>query len=229
MKTYAALLLTALLATPALGQYRDAYSLRDERFGICVKAGAAFPVSEFANLFKPGFAGAAEVSYHFSPRFQVYCGVGFSRFNVDNGGLSNELAKDINKSVTTDITAPYQVIPVVVGINISYQYPHFWPYFTLSGGVYFQKLESSGSYTADGALTTLEPTTQTWNQSAYSIGLGGYIPIGNDGWAVDVNVKFNSVVDYEGRVLITVPEGDDVSTRAIRYVSALAGLSYTFH
>jgi hypothetical protein len=129
--------------------------------------------------------------------------------------------------VTTNIEAPYQVVPVVLGINVAYRYPHIWPYFTLSVGAYYQTLESSGSYTIDG-VTTAVSKTQSWVQGAYSVGLGSLIPLGDEGWAIDLNAKFNAVIDYEGRVLVTTPDGTDVSTRAIRYASVLAGLSYTF-
>jgi hypothetical protein len=136
--------------------------------------------------------------------------------------------KEEGQTLTTNIDAPYWTLPVVIGINVLYHYAHLWPYFTFSGGVYFQKLQTSGSYTSNGVVTTLTPTTQNWTQGAFSVGLGTFIPIGDEGWAFDVNAKFNSVIDYEGKVIITPPSGEDVTTRAIKYVSVLAGLSYTF-
>ncbi len=227
MKTFALCALAAVTATAAFGQYADDYTRARGKFSLCVKGGPSFPVTEFANSFKTGFTGFADLSYNVTPDFHLYVGVGFSRFELDNAGFSDELGKTY-PDIQTSVTAPYQVIPVVLGLNISHAYPHFWPYFTLSVGAYFQKLETSGSFVYNGVTTQLTPKTQTWTQSAYAIGLGSLIPIGDAGWAVDVNVKFNSVVDYDGRVLITAPDGSDVSTRAIRYVSALAGLCYTF-
>jgi hypothetical protein len=94
--------------------------------------------------------------------------------------------------------------------------------------MYYQTLEPTGSVTIDGVTTTLTPKTEKWSQGAYAIGIGGLIPIGDEGWAVDVNAKFNSVIDYDKKVLITTGGGNDISTRAIRYISALVGLSYTF-
>ena len=149
-------------------------------------------------------------------------------FALDNGKLSSALATE-GVSLTTDIDAPYWVIPIVIGFNACYQYAHIWPYFTFSGGIYLQRLETSGSYTSNGVTTTVVPKTQDWTQGAYAVGIGTYIPLGDQGWAIDLNGKFNSVIDYAGKVIVTPPSGDSVTTRAIRYVSILAGLSYTFH
>lgn len=227
MKILALLLLPVVLTATALSQFADQGARKQGSFGVCVKGGPTIPVGEFANLFQTGYTAFVEVPYNLSPEFQVYMGLGYSRFEVDNAGLSNQL-KDEYGSVTTNIDAPYQVVPVILGINVAYRYPRLWPYFTLSVGAYYQTLESTGSFTIDG-VTTPVSNTENWVQGAYSVGLGTLIPLGDEGWAIDVNAKFNAVIDYEGRVLVTTPDGTDVSTRAIRYVSVLAGLSYTFH
>lgn len=227
MKNFLLLLLPTVLATTALGQYDGDFPRKQGRFGISVKAGPAFPLGDFSDLFKTGFTGFVDVPYNITEELQVYLGFGFSHFNADNSKLSSTL-RALNGNVTTNIDAPYQVFPVVLGINYSYRYPHFWPYFTFSLGVYLQKLETSGSLSINGVQTPIAPQTQTWSQGAYAVGIGSLIPLGNEGWAIDVNAKFNSVVDYKERVLIATTGGNNVSTRAIRYVSLLAGLSYTF-
>jgi len=167
------------------------------------------------------------VPYNLSEDYQVYLGLGFCHFNVDNSKLSSKL-RELGEDVTANIEAPYRVIPVVVGLNISSRYKHFWPYFTVSLGMYFQTLETSGSLTINGVPTPIAPETQTWSQGAFAVGIGSLIPLGNEEWAIDVSAKFNSVVDYQGRVLIATSGGNNVITRAIRFVSLLAGLSYTF-
>jgi hypothetical protein len=227
MKTFLLLLLPTILATTALGQYEGDSPAKQGKLGISVKAGPAFPLGEFADLFKTGFSGLVYVPYNLSKEFQVYLGLGYCQFNVDNSKLNDKLREQVN-GVTADIDAPYRVIPLVLGLNISYRYPHFWPYFTVSLGMYFQKLETSGSLTINGIPTPIEPETQNWSQGAFAVGIGSLIPLGNGEWAIDVSAKFNSVVDYEGRVPIATGGGNSVTTRAIRFVSLLAGLSYTF-
>ncbi len=228
MKTILMSLITIALTAAALGQQGEMYSWDYHKFGLSVKAGPAIPAGDFANEFGTGFTGFVEVPYNLAKGFKIYAGVGLTRFSADNDKLASLIAQE-GKSVTSNIDAPYWLFPVVLGLNVSYQYAHIWPYFTFSGGVYFQKLETSGSYTVNGIVTTLSPSTQSWTQGAYSVGLGTFIPIGDEGWAVDLNAKFNSVIDYEGRVIVTQPSGNSVTTRAIKYVSILAGLNYTFH
>ncbi len=228
MKTFVIGLLATVLTTAAFSQPDDLYFRTKGKFSLGAKVGPAFPVSEFANTFKIGYTGLVELSYHFTPQFDLFTQAGFSKFDIDNNGLSSELGKQY-QGIATSVTAPYQVIPIVVGLNISYPYPKFWPYFTMSIGAYFQKLETSGTFVYNGTTTALTPKTQNWSQVAYGFGLGTLIPIGDEGWTIDLNAKFNSVIDYEGKVLITAPDGSDVSTRAIRFVSALVGLNYTFH
>jgi hypothetical protein len=179
-------------------------------------------------MFKVGFTGFVDAPYNLSRDFQVFLGFGYSAFNVDNGKLAVKLAEQGQKG-TTSLDAPYRVVPVVLGLNYSYQYESFVSYLTISLGMYFQTLEKSGTVTIDGVTTAITPSTESWSQGAYSIGIGALVPIGNDGWAVDVNVKFNSVVDYDKHVLVITGGGNDISTRAIRFISTLAGLSYTFH
>jgi len=227
MKPLLAALCAVTLTVSALAQNDDSRIRQPGKFGITVKGGPAFPVGEFGDLFKVGYTGFVDVPYNLSRDFKVYLGVGYSGFNVDNGKLAVKIAEQ-GKTGTTDIDAPYHVVPVVLGINYSYQYQGFVSYLTISLGMYFQTLEKSGTATIDGVTTTLTPSTESWSQGAYSVGIGGLIPIGNDGWAVDINAKFNSVVDYDKRVLVVTGGGNDISTRAIRYISALAGLSYTF-
>ncbi len=227
MKLACVLLFALTLTTSALAQYGHEFSGGLRRFGISVKAGPAFPNGDFADLFGTGVTGFVEVPYNIAKGFSIYAGVGLSHFKADNEKLANALKAE-GQSLTTIIDAPYWVLPLVIGINVSYQYAHIWPYFTFSGGVYFQKLETSGTYTLNGTVMTVTPTTQNWTQSAYAVGLGTFIPIGDEGWAFDVNAKFNSVIDYEEKVIITPPSGDNVTTRAIKYVSVLGGLSYTF-
>ena len=227
MKTILLMLMTTALITDALSQYGGVIGSENRKWGISVKAGPAFPEGDFAKLFNTGVTGFVEVPYNIATGVSIYAGVGLSHFKADNSKLGNELAQD-GVTLTTNIDAPYWVLPVLIGINVSYRYAHIWPYFTFSGGVYFQKLETSGSYTSNGVTTTVAPTTQNWSQGAYAVGLGTFIPFGTEGWAFDLNAKFNSVLDNEGKVIITPPSGDNVTTRAIRYVSVLAGLSYTF-
>ena len=227
MKFLFALLFVVAWTTSALAQNEVTMIRRPGAFGISVKAGPAFPTGEFADLFKTGFTGFVDVPYNLSGEFQVYLGLGYSSFNVDNGKLPAKLSQQ-GKNGTTNIDAPYRVVPVVLGINYSYRYSSFLAYLTISLGMYFQKLETSGTVTIDGVVTPLTPNTQSWSQGAYAVGFGGLIPLGKEGWAIDVNAKFNSVVDYEKRVLIATGGGNDITTRTIRYVSALAGLSYTF-
>ena len=226
MKIFLPLLFLSIFATTALSQYVGDSPSKQGKFGLSAKAGPAFPSGEFADLFKVGFTGFVEVPYNLTETFHLYVGLGYSHFNVDNTKLSAKVQEQ--GTVTTNVDAPYRVIPVVFGFNYSYRYKNIWPYFTMSIGMYFQKLEASGSATINGVQTTVGPTTQTWSQGAFAIGLGSLIPLGNEGWAIDLNAKFNSVIDEEGRVLITTSGGNDVTTRAIRYVSVLGGLSYTF-
>ena len=228
MKTVFLLLTTLALATTTFAQYSHEFSGGKRTFGISVKAGPALPSSEFADVFGTGYTGFVEVPYNIAKNFNVYAGVGLSRFHADNGKLASSLQQE-GQTLTTNVDAPYWVIPVVLGFNVSYRYGHVWPYFTFSGGIYLQRLETSGSYTINGVETTLTPKTQDWTQGAYAVGLGIYIPLGDEGWAIDLNSKFNSVVDDEGKVIITEPSGEEATTKTIRYVSILAGLSYTFH
>jgi len=227
MKIFFSLVFVVVVTTSALAQYDDAMFRKQGRFGVSVKAGPAFPVGEFADLFKAGFTGFIDVPYNLTEEFQVYLGLGYSSFNVDNGEVGKELAEQ-GLNGTANLDAPYHVIPFVLGINYSYRYKGYWPYFTISFGMYFQTLETSGTLTIDGVTTPVTPNSQSWSQGAFAVGIGSLIPLGDEGWAIDVNAKFNSVVDYEGRVLIATSGGNDISTRAIRYVSVLGGLSYTF-
>ncbi|HMK39389.1 MAG TPA: outer membrane beta-barrel protein [Bacteroidota bacterium] len=215
-------LILAGLATNAPGQE---YPPRAGKFGISVKAGPAIPVAPFSDTFGIGFTGFVDVPYNLTENLQIYLGTGFSRFNIDNGKLAEELP---GETVTSNVDAPYLVIPVVLGINYSYRYKSFWPYFTVSIGIYFQKLESSGSVTTNGLMAPLLSHEQTWSQDAFAVGLGSLIPLGNEGWAVDLNAKYNAVVNDAGVVLITTSPSNSFSTRAVRYVSVLGGLSYTF-
>ena len=217
-----------VIAANAFGQQGEIYGWDHHKWGLSVKAGPAFPNGDFADLFGTGYTGFVEVPYNFARGFKVYIAAGLSHFKVDNDKLANTL-KSEGQTLTTNVDAPYWLFPVVLGINVSYQYAHIWPYFTFSAGMYFQKLETSGSYVSNGVTTTLTPKTENWNQGAYAVGVGTFIPFGDEGWAVDVNAKFNSVVDYEGKVIIQPPSGNSVTTRAIKFVSVLAGLSYTFH
>lgn len=221
MKIFLLLLLPLTIATSALAQDEGPTPRKPGSFGISVKAGPAFPIGEFSDLFKTGFTGFVDVPYNLSEDFQVYLGFGLSHFSVDNAKLSGG-------RVTTNVDVPYQVIPIVLGLNYCYRYRTFWPYLTISLGMYFQKLETSGSVTVDGIPITLAPKTDTWSQGAFAIGVGTVIPLGNEGFAFDVNAKFNTVVDYGRRILFETTVGNNVSTRAIRYVSILGGISYTF-
>ena len=227
MKSLLVTLLAVTLATSALAQHDRMNPRKPGKFGVSVKAGPAFPTGEFEGLFKPGFTGFVEVPYNVSRDFQIYVGLGYSSFNEDDAKLDKILAEQ-GKNGTTNIDAPYQVVPVVLGINYSYRYSGFLAYLTISVGMFYQTLEPTGSVTIDNVTTALTPKTEKWSQWGYGIGVGGLIPIGDEGWAVDVNVKFNSVIDYNKEVLVTTGGGNDISTRAIRYVSALVGLSYTF-
>ena len=227
MKSLLVTLLALTLTASALAQHEEMKIRKPGKFGISMKGGPAFPTGEFEGLFKPGFTGFVEVPYNLSRDFQIYAGLGYSSFNEDDTKLDNILAEQ-GKNGTTNIDAPYHVVPVVLGINYSYRYSSFLAYLTISAGMYYQTLEPTGSVTIDGVTTTLTPKTEKWSQGAYAIGIGGLIPIGDEGWAVDVNAKFNSVIDYDKKILITTGGGNDISTRAIRYISALVGLSYTF-
>jgi hypothetical protein len=227
MKIFLPLLLLAGLATGAHGQDEGDVSPKQGRIGISVKAGPSFPLVDFSDLFTTGFTGFVDVPYNLTEDLQVYLGLGFSHFTLDNAKLTNHL-KELGENTTANIDAPYQLIPLVLGLNYSYRYPHLWPYFTMSLGMYFHKLETSGSLTTNGVTTPVASNTQTWSQDAFAVGIGSLIPIGNEGWAIDVNAKYNTVVDYKGRVLITTTGGSNIGSQAIRYVSLLGGLSYTF-
>jgi hypothetical protein len=227
MRIFLLLLLLTGLATSAQGQYEDDVLQKQGRIGISVKAGPGFPLGDFADLFTTGFTGFVDVPYNLTEELQVYLGLGFSHFNIDNSKLTNQL-REQGENTTANIDGPYQLIPLVLGFNYSYRYQHFWPYFTMSLGMYFQKLETSGSLTTNGVTTPVVSNTQTWSQGAFAVGIGSLIPLGNEGWAIDLNAKYNTGVDYNGRVLITTTGGGNIGSRTIRFVNLLGGLSYTF-
>ena len=228
MKTTIVLLITITLTCTAFGQKGDIWGWDYHKWGLSVKAGPAFPNGDFADEFNTGYTAFVEVPYNFARGFKIFAGVGLTHFVADNDKLGKVLAAE-GTNLTTNIDAPYTLIPIVIGINVSYQYAHVWPYFTFSGGVYVQKLDVSGSFTSNGVVTTVPSRTDNWTQGAYAVGLGAFIPLGDEGWAVDVNAKFNQIIDYESRVIVTPPSGESVTTRSVKYVSILAGLSYTFH
>ena len=227
MKIFLPLLLLSILPATALSQSGDDFVRKEGKFGLSVKAGPAIPSGEFSDLFKAGFTGLVDVPFNITEEFQVYVGLGYSHFNADNEKLSAKL-KEQGEAATADVDAPYRVIPAVLGFNYLYRYKNFWPYFTMSLGLYFQRLETSGSVIINGVPTSVEPKIQTWSQGAFAVGIGSLIPLGNESWAIDINAKFNSVVDYQERVLVTTTGGNKLSTRAIRFISILGGLSYTF-
>ena len=227
MRALAAFAAAALLcAGPARAQAPDAPMGGEHKFGIVAKAGVAIPVGEFADLFTPGFAGYLEFPYDLGPTMQVFAAVGYTRFTVDNGKLADEL-KVAGIAGTASLDAPYRVIPVVAGLKFFSRYGKFWPYFAFSGGLYAQELKTSGSITDSAGTRPIGPTAESWSQGAFGVGVGTMIELGNR-WAVDIDAKFNSVIDYEGRVLIGTSSSENVSTRAIKFASVLAGLSYKF-
>jgi opacity protein-like surface antigen len=218
--------MAVLLASPLRAQNPSNPVVGGHKFGIIAKAGAAIPVGEFSDLFTTGFAGYVEVPYDLSAALQVFAGVGYTRFTVDAEKLNNELAAaGIPGTATLD--APYRVIPVLAGLKFFSNYGKLWPYFSFSFGLYAQELKTSGTLVNGDTVTVIGPTTDTWSQGAFGVGIGTMIELGKR-WAIDVDSKFNSVIDYDARVLIGTSGSENVSTRAIKFASVLAGLSYKF-
>src|SRR5512140_3616517 len=118
MKAMLLFLTSVTLAAAAFGQYGSTYEQGARKFGISVKAGPAFPNGDFGDLFGTGFTGFVEVPYTIAKGFSIYAGVGVSRFSVDNSKLSTEMGKE-GASLTTNVDAPYLLIPIVLGINVS--------------------------------------------------------------------------------------------------------------
>jgi hypothetical protein len=226
MKTGLLIAILLSLAVPVRAQDGSAAVGGKHRFGVIAKAGAAIPVGEFNDLFGTGFAGYIELPYDVNKSMQLFASVGYTKFTLDNGKLNNELAAaGIPGTATLD--APYTVVPALAGLKFFSQYGMFWPYFTFSFGMYFQELKSSGTLTDGGETTVIGPTTTTWSQGAFGVGVGTMIELGRR-WALDLDAKFNSVIDYEGTVLIGTSGSENVSTRAIKFASVLGGLSYKF-
>lgn len=226
MKTGMLIVFLITTAVPLRAQNASDAVGGNHSFGVIAKAGPAFPTGEFSDLFSTGFAGYIEVPYDVNRSMQLFAGVGYTRFSVDNGKLNDELAI-AGIPGTASVDAPYTVVPVVAGLKFFSQYGKLWPYFTFSFGLYAQELKSSGTLTDGGTTTVIGPSTTTWSQGAFGIGLGTMIELGNR-WAFDIDAKFNSVIDYEGTVLIGTSGSENVSTRAIKFASVLAGLSYKF-
>jgi hypothetical protein len=219
-------ILALLAAVPAPAQYAYETGGGSHKFGLIVKAGPAFPAGEFSDLFGTGFAGYVEIPYDASNWMQVFAGVGYTRFTVDNEKLNNQLVA-AGIPGTASLDAPYSVIPVLAGLKFFNQYGSFWPYFSFSFGLYAQELKTSGTLVDGVETTVIGPTTQNWSQGAFGIGIGTMIELGKR-WSFDFDAKFNSVIDYEGRVLIGTSGSENVSTRAIKFASVLGGLSYKF-
>jgi opacity protein-like surface antigen len=226
MRTGLLIVLLALAGASVRAQESGAPIGGGHKLGIIAKAGAAVPVGEFSDLFTTGFAGYVEVPYDLTPALQVFATVGYTRFTVDPEKLNNELAAaGIPGTATLD--APYRVIPILAGLKFFSQYGKLWPYFSFSFGLYAQELKTSGTLVNGDTVTVIGPTTESWSQGAFGVGLGTMIDLGNR-WAIDLDAKFNSVIDYNGRVLIGTSGSENVSTRAIKFASVLAGLSYKF-
>ena len=221
-----AAMLATMLATPLLAQEAMDPVGGGHKFGIIAKAGAGIPVGEFSDLFTTGFAGYVEVPYDLSGAMQVFASVGYTRFTVDPEKLNAQLAA-AGIPGTASLDAPYRVVPVLAGLKFFSNYGKLWPYFTFSFGLYAQELKTSGTLVNGDTVTVIGPTTQTWYQGAFGVGFGTMIELGNR-WALDFDAKFNSVIDYEGRILIGTSGSENVSTRAIKFASVLGGLSYKF-
>jgi hypothetical protein len=177
MKTGLLIAILLSLAVPVRAQDGSAAVGGKHRFGVIAKAGAAIPVGEFNDLFGTGFAGYIELPYDVNKSMQLFASVGYTKFTLDNGKLNNELAAaGIPGTATLD--APYTVVPALAGLKFFSQYGMFWPYFTFSFGMYFQELKSSGTLTDGGETTVIGPTTTTWSQGAFGVGVGTMIALG---------------------------------------------------
>jgi len=219
------MMVVSALTTVASAQSERLPEGRQGTYGVVLRAGPAFPVGEFSDLFATGFGGFVEVPYHLGEEFQVFIGLGGLFWNVDNEKV-NQQYTTAGGAGTVNLDAPFRMIPLIVGINYVLSRGQLRPYLTLAFSVYFQKLETSGTITLGNLITPLLPTTQTWSQGAFALGLGTEYQL-NDTWAIDLNARFGAVIDYEARVLIGTGS-NDVVTRAIRFFSLMGGISYTF-
>lgn len=225
MKTW--LIIAMLTLTPAASaQLEQPLEGRQGRYGVLLKVGPAFPVGEFSDLFSTGLGGYLEVPYHLGEEFQVFVGLGGLFWNVDNEKVNQQYAS-AGGTGNVNLDAPFRMIPLVVGINYCLSRAQLRPYVTLAFSLYLQKLETSGSLTEGDVMTPLPPSTQTWSQGAFALGLGTEYLL-DDTWAVTLDARFGAVIDYEARVLIGTGQGNDVVTRAIRFFSLMGGVSYTF-
>ena len=219
------LLSMATLVACAAAQSEQEVGGRDGTDGIVLKAGPVVPAGEFSDLFAAGFGGYVEVPYRLGEEFQIFVGLGGLFWNVDNDKV-NQLYAASGGAGTVNLDAPYRMIPLSVGINYYLGGTRLRPYLTLAFSLYLQKLEASGTVTVGGVTTPLDPVSESWSQGAFAVGAGAEYEL-NSSWALVLDARYGAVIDYEARVLIGTG-GGDVVTRAIRFVSVMGGVSYTF-
>jgi opacity protein-like surface antigen len=144
------------------------------KMGVSVQAGVAFPTGDFGDGAGTGFGATGTFLYDVSPMFQVTGSVGYAKW-----GPKEDLPSGYDYSLST--------VPVLVGGRYSFGKDNFMPYVLAELGVHFLS-------------STVESPFGKFSDSSTKFGFApgvGFVYKFNPKVGLDVNVKYD-LISTEG-------------------------------
>lgn len=194
---------------------------------VAGRGGFAFPISDFSNLFKTGYAAQGNISYNATGMIELYLSGGTASWKGDNPAIRRLLLQAGEQS-TLDLDIRFTMIPVEVGVRFYYGLMVAQPYIGFSFGYYFLELEAEGAFTDTTGTIVLPMETQSFSKTALGLEAGFLVPL-SDHLSFDINGKYGAIEDTDARFFgKNTPVSTPLNARRIRFITVAAGLKYSF-
>jgi opacity protein-like surface antigen len=153
--------LLGVLAAAGLAGSAQAQTLPTTPVSLEVRAGAAFPTGDLADIAKTGYTVGGNVSVAVSPMLSVYGGYTFNSFSAKDDG-------------TSDGSANFRVEGPEAGVKLNIPMPAGGVAPFIKGGALYQKY--SVSVSSDDLSGSFSDNQYRWG---FEAGAGVSVPLGN--------------------------------------------------
>lgn len=159
------------------------------KFGLGISGGVAVPSGDMGDIYKTGVGGSLTLVLPLPLPIEISASVGYYSFKFNNDYFSSQLKTGTNSTVTVDVDAPLNLIPLTVNARYYFVPVAIRPYGEITLGVGIASLKNVSLESTSGNSMAIKTEEKSETKQYFSVGAGVLIGIGVVA-DLDVNIRY---------------------------------------
>jgi hypothetical protein len=159
------------------------------KFGLGISGGVAIPSGDMGDIYKTGVGGSLTLVLPLPIPIELSASVGYYSFKFNNDYFATQLKTGTGKTVTVDVDAPLNLIPLTVNARYYFVPVAIRPYGEVTLGVGIASSKNVFLESTSGNSMAIKTEDKSETKQYISVGAGVLIGVGLVA-DIDVNIRY---------------------------------------